>query len=326
MRQSRSLALLVLLVLLGALAACSAGDADTTDSAAPEEGIGYDTSTQGSGLGATSGGAAERDDRATDDADTDSDGGGPGAVDEAPGQPPIPATTTVARPGERLIKEGTMTIEVPADGFQRAFSQVVDAARALGGSVVASTSSSSPDGGTAGSVTVRVPVDRYEDLLVGVGGIGEVRGQDITTKDVTGEFTDLQSRLRHARAQERFYLGLLEEAQSVNDAIAVQQQLDGIQSSIEQLQGRLTLLEDRTSFSTLTVALVEPGTSPVLAESERPRLAGYLATAQDAFVTVVGSLLVVVVALVPLLIPALVALLVLRGIRRQRTATVAARP
>jgi hypothetical protein len=262
-------------------------------------------------------GGADADDAA---ADVDTDG------PERDAAAPVPAAPAAARPGERLIKEGSVTIEVPADGFARGYARVVEAARTLGGSVVASTSSTTEDGGTAGSVTVRVPVERYEDLLLGLGDIGEVRRQDIRTRDVTGEYTDLESRLRHARAQERFYLGLLEEAQSVGDAIAVQQQLDGIQQTIEQLQGRLNLLEDQTSFSTLTVELVEPGTTPVLAGAERPRLAQYLETARDAFVTVIGSLVVVAVAVAPLLALGLVGLLVWRSVHRGRRATVAVEP
>jgi hypothetical protein len=306
----------LLLVIAVLLTACSSGaDTDTTDVA--------DEASDDAGAPAADDAAAERD-----------TGGGIGlgvgdadaATPAAPGAPPVPATNTALR-GDRLIKEGTMTVEVDAGGFEAGFQRVVEAARALGGSVVSSTSSSAQDGGgTSGSVTIRVPVDRYEQLLVGVGGVGEVRQRDITTKDVTAEFTDLAARLRHARAQERFYLGLLEEAEGVQDAIAVQQQLDGLQSSIERLQGSLDVLEDRTSFSTLTVELVEPGTSPVLTASERPQLAAYVATAQDAFVTVVGSVLVVGVALVPIVVPALLILALWRGLgRRSHPATVASK-
>jgi hypothetical protein len=308
MRRSRPLTLVLAVLAALLLAACSADSG--ADSAAEVPTAARDA--EGGELGF--GGA---------DQDSETDGE---ARDEAPaeGQAPLPASP-VGAPGERLIKEGTVTVEVAEGGFERAYRRVVEEARRLGGSVVGSTSTTMEDGGTAGSVTVRVPVDRFEDLLVGIGGAGEVLHRDVTTSDVTGEFTDLESRLRHARAQERFYLGLLEEAQGVSDAIAVQQQLDGIQSTIEQIQGRLNLLDDRTSFSTLTVELVEPGTSPLLASSgERPRLAEYWETARDAFVMVVGSIVVVLVALAPLLIPAVLLFLLWRGFaKKERPATVA---
>lgn len=314
MPRTRTRSLLALSVVALLLVGCSSAD------------LAHDESAPGD----SASGEAEVERESADGGDADTPGlGGSRAgdhTDEATGQPSVPpASTAGATSGDRLIKEGTMTIEVPVDGFEQGFDRAVSAARALGGSVVASTSSSTEDGGTAGSVTIRVPVDRYEDLLVGVGAVGEVLRRDITTKDVTAEFTDIESRLRHARAQERFYLALLEEAEGVSDAIAVQQQLDGIQSTIEQLQGRLNLLEDQTSFSTLTVELVEPGTSPVLASTDpRPHLGAYVDTAQDAFVTVVGSILVLLVALTPVLVPAAALGLLWRAMRRPRPATAAA--
>src|SRR5665811_2017172 len=61
-------------------------------------------------------------------------------------------------------------------GDDQAFQQVVAEARRLGGDVVASTTSAEGDDGTFGSLTVRVPVSAFEDLLVGVARIGEVQG------------------------------------------------------------------------------------------------------------------------------------------------------
>jgi hypothetical protein len=305
MLRTRTPAVVLLLVLL--LAACSgddtAADSATAPAAAPDQ-AGEDSAVDTDGPAGFAGGGP-------------TEAAAAAAAEAGDAGVPQPAMPTSSRSVERLIKQGTMTIEVAEGAFDRGFAAVVAEAQRLGGSVVSSTSTSTEDAGTSGSITVRVPVDRYEDLLLGVGGVGEVRRRDITTQDVTAEFTDLGSRLRHARAQEAFYLGLLDQAEGVQDAIAVQQQLDGLQSSIEQMQGRLDVLADRTSFSTLTVELVEPGSVPILAEPGGPSLAGYVATAQDAFITVVGSTLVVGVALTPLLIPALLVALLWKAVARR---------
>ena len=229
-----------------------------------------------------------------------------------------PADAHPVRSGlERIIKEGTVVLEVDEGGFMAAYQRVVQTARRHGGSVTASTSSTDDAGRTTGSVTVRVPVDAYEDLLVGVGRVGTLREQDISSQDVTGEVVDLQARLRHLRAQEAFYLGLLDDATSVQEAIAVQQQVDGIQQRIEQLQGRLDQLEDRAAYSTLTVELIEAGAEPVVAAAEEPTLAAYALSARHGFVTVVGWLLVVGASLAPLVVPAVAALLVWRLTRHR---------
>jgi hypothetical protein len=320
MTRTRMLSIAAIVALVALLGACSAGDmARDSDevTAAPQD---FDTSTDDAAFD-----SPDSDD-AADEAEAPAGIGGEAGAPPASGADPLP-TAQVARSAERIIKEGRVTIEVEEDGYSRAFDRVVSAATSLGGAVVSSTSETDDEGVTTGTVTVRVPVERYEDLLVGVGDIGTLRRQNITSTDVTAEYTDLQSRLRHARAQEAFYLELLEEAQGVQDAIAVKQQLDQIQYEIEQAQGRLNVLEDRTSFSTLAVELLEPGAAPIRPLDERPAIAEYLDIAVDGFITVVGSLIVIVVALAPLALIAGLVLLAWRAYRRRpRPATVAAEP
>lgn len=299
---ARSLALLMLAVLV--LAACSEAAEDASapmveadrpvDAAAPEP---------------------DGDEAADGAAGAEPDASGVAGDREAP-LPPV--TRQAGRTPERIIKEGTVTLEVDEGSFMSAYERVVETARRHGGSVSATTSRKDDHGRTTGSITVRVPVEAYEDLLVGVGRIGELVEQDITSRDVSGEVVDLEARLRHLRAQERFYLGLLDDAEGVRDAIAVQQQVGDIQQRVEQLQGRLDHLEDRAAFSTLTVELVEAGADPVLASAEGERtLAAYWQQARTGFVTVVGWGLVALVTLAPVLAPLALAALLWRLARRR---------
>ena len=295
-------------------------EAQGTEAAAAEEEVALSGGGGGSGAGGSVSDSAVR--------AADQDG-----VDDAAAPPAQPEQTLPdappARAGDRIIKEGTVSLEVGKDEFDRAFTAVIAAARRHGGDVVGSTTRTAENGDTFGSVTVRVPVDTFEDLVVGVGDIGQTRNRDIDSKDVSAEYTDLESRLRHLRAQEGFYLGLLDRAESVRDAIAVQQQLDSIQGQIEQIQGRLNVLEDRTSFSTLTVELFEPGAGGTLLAEEqpqdRPSLARYWDTARDAFVNMVGAILVTGVFLIPLLIVAAALFVGWRVLRRAPAPRPAAR-
>lgn len=324
----RILPMLAVLTAVGLLVGACSGDAveDAADDRA-----GTTPSTTGAGRSVDTGGdevtleepadAGDADDGAAPDADEAPEESGTGADEQGEGGGSLPPTEPP--PGDHVIKEGTITVEVEA--FDEAFRAVVDAAARLGGTVVASTSSTE-EHGTSGSVTVRVPVDDYEGLLTGLDDIGEIVERNITARDVTTEFTDLESRLRHLRAQERFYLELIEEAESVSDAVTVRQQLDGLQSDIEQVQGRLQLLEDRTTYSTLTVELVEPD-APLLANAPgaRPTLAEYWERARDAFTNVVGVMLVSAFFLAPFVLPAALAFVGWRALRGRPTPAVADR-
>ncbi len=208
----------------------------------------------------------------------------------------------VASTGERVIKDGTIVLEISEGAFDAAFAQVVRTSDRLGGTVAATTTDNSADRPPAGTVTVRVPADQYEQLLIAMRDVGIVRNRRISSQDVSTEYVDLQSRLRQQQAQERFYLGLLDDARDVEDAIAIQQQLQGLQSDIERIKGRLQFIDDRTAFSTLTVELYEPGGAPVTEPPSGPSLAASWLRARQAFVAVIGAALVTSVALLPLLL------------------------
>lgn len=319
---------LVAMLMVLFLAACSAGDAGSEAETTTDEAGGRVEAQTGEVEAASAGDGdgtrtASRQTAGLAAAPQDQDGAAEGDA-EAPAAEPLPDAPPLVT-GDRIIKEGTISVEVAEDTFDRSFARVVAAARQYGGDVIGSSTRTNEDGDTVGSVTVRVPVEDFENLIVSVGEIGTIRHRDIGSQDVTAEFTDLESRLRHERAQERFYLGLLDDAESVDEAIAVQQQLVGIQERIEKIQGRLNVLEDRTTFSTLTVELFEPGLGGAVAPEEspegRPSLAHYWDIARDAFVNVVGSILVVGLFALPLLLMAAAALGLWMVLRRRPVAT-----
>lgn len=306
---TRKSTLVLVLLIVGMLTACSAGGGDSAGGESAAGGAEDEFSDSSGDRAALSAGDGETGEEAADGDDTDD--AGPVGADQ-----PLGALTAVST-GDKVIKDGSITLEVDADGFERAFQAVVTAANRLGGTFVASTSETDDDERPSGSVTVRVPVEEYENLLVGVQRIGTVRSQQITSEDVTTEYVDLRSRLRQQQAQERFYLGLLDRAEGVDDAIAVQQQLQTIQTEIERIQGRLQFIDDRTAWSTLTVELFEPGAPLIAAAPGAPTFGAYWATARDSFVSVAGTLLVTVVALLPLLVPVGIAVAAYRGLRRR---------
>lgn len=228
------------------------------------------------------------------------------------------ALPAAVRPADRIIKEGTMSIKTGADEFDAAFQRVVEIAQGLGGGVAASSTAVADDGYTTGSLTVRVPVESYEQLLVGVGEIGDVTNRQVSSQDVSEEFVDLEARRRQLRVQEEFYVGLLAETTSVQDAVTVREELDRIQADIERITGRLNLLEDRTSFSTLTVEIFEPGApTPAVQAGSARDLSGYWQTGLDALVAAVGTIVVVTLGVLPLAVILLIVFVVVRAFRRR---------
>ena len=102
-------------------------------------------------------------------------------------------------------------------------------------------------------LVVRVPARRFRDAIGAVGEHGDVLRRDISAQDVSEEFRDVQVRLRNAEVLRARLERLLERADSVEDALQIERELQRLTTTIETLRGRQRYLADRISFSTITI-------------------------------------------------------------------------
>lgn len=191
----------------------------------------------------------------------------------------------------------TATVSIETDTVSRNFEDIGTIATGAGG-FVASSSFGTQDDRQIASITVRVPGDRYQDVLQQLRRIGEVKSEQASSNDVTEEFTDLQSRLRNLEASEQRYLDLLGRAENINDILTVQDRINITRAEIEQVQGRINLLGNQTELATITVHLAPP--IPGLVPEEKEGSTNPLEAAQEAWEASLAVLLgaaVVVVAI-----------------------------
>jgi len=218
----------------------------------------------------------------------------------------------------RIVRTATVDLEVAKGALDDTVNRATEVVTRSRGLYVGSSTSVPGQGPARGEVTFRVPVDQFEGVLRSLKGLGTYRGERSSTEDVTNRYVDLRAQVTAWRAQERVYLKLLGRAKSVGDVIAVQNQLQQVQTNIERLQGQVNHLEDRSAFSTIVLNLSEPGAAAPAAP--RGRLARAWATAVSGLGVMAATALVAVIWLVPVAVLALLALLGLRVARRPRTA------
>ena len=112
------------------------------------------------------------------------------------------------------------------------------------------------------TVTIRLKSEHLQAAMEAVRGLGKVESQNISGKDVTDQFKDLNIRLENAQKARTRYLELLNKAINVEEALLVERELERLNREIDQLQGKLNQLQHLETFSTLTVHLrerVKPG-------------------------------------------------------------------
>jgi hypothetical protein len=207
-------------------------------------------------------------------------GGGGRAAEEASDV----ATAALRGPtdGAKIVKTGSLDLEVRRGRFESAVARITSATVGLGGYVAKSTTSDSGSS-PSGSLALRVPVDSFEELLGRVRELGKVGSVSSKGTDVTAQYTDLEARLDALRATRDRLAAVLAEAADVPDILSVQDRITQVQIQIEQLQGQQQVLDDQAAFATLAVALAEPGAAASVPDEGDRGLSGAWADARRRF-------------------------------------------
>jgi len=167
-----------------------------------------------------------------------------------------PSTSMPASRGARSIER--MVIKVahldlitsePKEGFDKA----VLLAKMVGGYTLNSRHED-----RRSTVTLRVPAGRFEEAVQRLTDLGKVDRREVTGTDVTAEFVDVKIRLHNAENVRRRYLELLQKTGNVADALAVQRELERVTTSIEQLKGRIVVIQNQVALSTIHLSLEKP--------------------------------------------------------------------
>jgi hypothetical protein len=276
-------------------------------------GRGGDTGGSGGGGGADVAPAADQ----VGERDQAAPAAGSSEAGKAGGSTQAAAEVRLVDLGNRVVRTATVDLEVAEGDLNQAINDATDVVLKAKGLYVGS-STSVPEGEPAsGQVTFRVPVDAFEPVLRQLKDLGTYRGERSSTEDVTNQYVDLNAQLAAWRAQERVYLRLLDRAKSIADVIAVQNQLQQVQSNIERLQGQVNHLEDQSSFSTIVLQLTEPGAGGP-AGQPTGRLARAWATAVNGLGVMAAAVLIAVIWVTPVVLLAGLVLLGVRTLRRPR--------
>jgi len=159
----------------------------------------------------------------------------------------------------KVIKTAYIELEVEVGKFDDTLFELTSLSEQNEGFVSSSQSYSDPDGNlTSGSVTIRIPSNKYSSIINKIKEMGTVKSTSSAGQDVTQEYTDLESRLRNYQAQEEVLLDLMKQSKKVSDSLEVQRELSNVQEQIEVIKGRMDYLDDLVSFSTIEVYFYEP--------------------------------------------------------------------
>lgn len=220
--------------------------------------------------------------------------------------------------GLKILQNGSVVIELRKSKFNAGFARARALAGALGGYVVASNLSDAGDGQRSATLTVRIPNNRFDRALDRLDGLGKVTSLEVSSSDVTQEYVDAKSRLRHDQAVEAQLLRLLGRTKTVGDALVIQDRLATIQQNIEVEKGRIQYLDKMTQLATIEISLTERATGRDEAPVSRWGLTRALDDAAHRFVGNVNRMIIGLGGALPALLVLGLALLVGRSVWRRK--------
>ena len=132
---------------------------------------------------------------------------------------------------KKIIKTADLKLEVK--DF-KSYSNIVHNDAKRYGAYIASEDQSESNEKKETIVSIKVPVDQFENLLSELPSDSEkIIEKKITSEDVTGEVVDTKSRLQAKEQMRLKYLEFLKQAKNMEDVLKVQDEINIIQEEME---------------------------------------------------------------------------------------------
>lgn len=214
-----------------------------------------------------------------------------------------------------IIRTGQASIEI--DSLEPGIAAVRALADRIGGYVANTSIQSGRSQFRSASIELKLPADRFEAALSGLGPIGKVEQVNVTAEDVGEEFTDLTARATNAhRLEQRLIELIATRTGKLSDVLEIERELSRVREEIERMEGRMRFLRSRAAVSSLSITLHEP--APLVGDQGSAGV--LLLAAKQAWRNFV-SLVAATIASLGVVIPiGLVLATLLVGVRRWRAA------
>lgn len=162
---------------------------------------------------------------------------------------------------EKIVYSGHVYIETTE--FDTSISALNKAVTQYGGFVQDSNVSGRSNGDRTAVVdryayyVVRIPSKDFDAFMSLTGEIGNVTSSGKSAENVTSRYTDYEARLASLYTQEERLLAMLGTSGDLESLIALEQRLSEVRYEIESIERNLRDLDQRLSFSTITIDLHE---------------------------------------------------------------------
>lgn len=200
--------------------------------------------------------------------------------------------------GIKIIKNGSTSLQVEKGEFFEVWNKIIFTAKGLNG-FVSNSNYYKQDEHYYGTVSIMIPSKDFDTFAEQISKFGKTENMRVSTKDVTGEYVDLSSRIKVLESQKNLLLSWLSKSDDIKDMITLRNELEKVESEIEQIKGRMNYITFHTDFSEITISITEEGKIPVEKPEILLRLIAAWKIALNALVSSLAGFIIFVGWIIP---------------------------
>jgi len=154
----------------------------------------------------------------------------------------------------KIIKNGSLDIEV--SDTETARTDAEDIVKKEGGAITNLNSWETRPSVLAYNLTLRVPSEKLEDIIVQLTNLGVKKSENFNITDITAQYQDAENRLENLRARrDRLREMMDKKTDNLGDVLSVDRELANVQNEIENLERSQNRRDTDVAYSTLNLTL-----------------------------------------------------------------------
>ena len=169
---------------------------------------------------------------------------------------------------------------------------------------------------------VRIPSAKYDSFLSELDGVGKILSKSTSVDNISQKYYDTTTQIEALQIQEKNLLAMLEQCETIEDMITVQERLSDVQYELNSLQTTKRYMDVDVAYSYVNINVSEVmeyhyESEPVKTNTFIDRLQNTLKATGTGFLSFMEGLLFLIIRLLPyLVIIAVICLIFRKRIKR----------
>ena len=131
---------------------------------------------------------------------------------------------------------------------------------------------------------IRIPKDQYRAFVAEAEKLGTIKKKQQSANNISRSYADNEVQIKALKIQEKRLLAMMDQAETIQDMITVEDRLTEVQKELESYQSYKADMDDLVDYSTVTMELKETNDHVKAGQPEDP----------DAAITAITMILLVI--------------------------------